>query len=365
MVDTIDFRRSLPPDVPGFARQLASSLGQMAQDPRHLGALMHESRAESGERERAAGARFLGSRLGADVSADRILITNGTQSALALLFRDIVGSSGLLLAEALTYGSLRALAGKCAIRVEGVAIDEEGIGPEAFERACRTSRPRALYCNPSMHNPTTATMSLRRRWAVIEIARKYGVTIIEDEALGRLYPDMPQPLATLAPEICWYVMTTTKCLSHGLRLSYTVAPSAGSARSMLASAGALSFWVPMPLCLALATGWVEDGTADTITEEIVAECRLRQRHAAELLNGFNVRAPEGAMHIWLSLPAGTSASEFVRAAEDRGVMLRPASHYSVDGSAAPEAVRASLSSPQNAEAVERGLILLREMLEAR
>ena len=231
MVEIVDFRRSLPPDVPGFARELAHSLGQMAQDPRHLGALMHESRAASSERERIAGVRFLGSRLGADVSPDRILITNGTQSALALLFRDIVGSSGVLLAEALTYGSLRALAEKCAIRVQGVAVDDEGLCPEAFEQACRTHRPQALYCNPSMHNPTTATMSLRRRWAVIEIARKYGVTIIEDEALGRLYPDMPQPLATLAPEICWYLMTTTKCLSHGLRLSYAAGAQRNGQRS--------------------------------------------------------------------------------------------------------------------------------------
>ena len=339
MVQTVDFRRSLPPDIPGFARELARSLGRMAQDPQHLGALMHESRAGSSERDRAAGVRFLGSRLGADVSPDRIVITNGTQSALALLFRDIVGSSGLLLAEALTYGSLRPLAEKCAIRVQGVAVDAEGLCPDAFEEACRTKRPQALYVNPSMHNPTTATMSLRRRWAVIEVARKYGVMIIEDEALGRLYPDMPQPLATLAPEICWYVMTTTKCLSHGLRLSYAAAPNANVAEEMLASASPLSFWVPMPLCVALTTGWVESGIADAITEEIVAECRLRQYHAVELLDGFGVRAPEGAMHIWLSLPAHTNAGEFVRLAQDRGVLLRPASHYSADGAPAPNAVR--------------------------
>lgn len=362
MVEIVDFRRSLPPDVPGFARTLAHSLGKMAEDPLHLGALMHESRAEGSERARAAGVRFLGSRLGADVSPDRLVITNGTQSALALLFRDIVGSSGLLLAEALTYGSLRALAGKCAIRVQGVAIDDEGVCPDAFEQACRTSRPQALYVNPSMHNPTTAIMSLRRRWAIIEIARRNGVTIIEDEALGRLHPDMPQPLATLAPELCWYVMTTTKCLSHGLRLSYACAPSAKAAQSLLASASPLSFWVPMPLCMALATGWVESGAADAITGEIIAECRVRQGHAVELLKGFDVRAPEGAMHIWISLPEHTSASHFVLAAQDRGVLLRPASHYSADGALAPNAVRASLSSPPNAAAVERGLSILRDLL---
>ena len=70
------------------------------------------------------------------------------------------------------------------------------------------------------------------------------------------------------------------------------------------------------------------------------------------------------MHIWVPLPRQMSASEFVRIAQDSGVLLRPASHYSADGAPAPEAVRASLSSPVNAEAVKLGLEILRETLES-
>lgn len=362
MIGTVDFRRSLPPVAPHLHERLTACLQSLA-DRHNLGALMHESRARGSDRERAAGAQFLSSRLGADVTPDRIMITNGSQSAFILLLRELVGSSGVLLAEALTYGALRPLAQKCSIRIEGVAIDEEGLLPDAFEQACGIHKPRALYCNPTLHNPTTAIMSLTRRWEIVGIARKYGVTIIEDEALARLYPDTPQPLATLAPEICWYVMSTSKCLSHGLRMAYVAAPSVHSATTMLESADRLSFWVPAPLIKAILTLWVETGVADLISGDIASECLMRERVATQALKGYQVRAPRGTMHIWLSLPALCGATEFAVLAQENGVLLRPASHFSVGDTRAPDAVRLSLSTPANIGEVKQGLSALRGLLE--
>ena len=362
MSATVDFRRSLPPVPPRLHEELALSLEHLAGG-RDLGMLMHESRARGTDRERAAGVRFLSGRLGADISPDRIMITNGAQSAFVLLLRELVGSTEVLLAEALTYGALRPLAQKCSIRIQGVAIDHEGILPDAFADACRIHKPRALYCNPTLHNPTTAIMSLARRWEIIRIAREYGVTIIEDEALARLYPDTPQPLATLAPEICWYVMSTTKCLSHGLRLAYVVAPSTQQATTMLESADQLSFWVPTPLVTAIMTAWVESGVADLISGDIARECRLREAVATQTLEGYDIWAPRGTMHIWLTLPKHYGAGEFADLAQKSGVLLRPASHFSVDDTKAPDALRLSLSTPANLGEVKQGLGALRELLE--
>src|SRR5262249_40517421 len=152
-------------------------------------------------------------------------------------------------------------------------------------------------------------------------------------------PDTPQPLATLAPEICWYVMSTTKCLSHGLRLAYVAAPSTTAAATMLESADQLSFWVPTPLVTAIMTSWVENGVADLISADIARECVKRQSVATQTLEGYDVRAPRGSMHIWLTLPTGCQAGEFAGLAQKSGVLLRPASHFSVDDRALPESVR--------------------------
>ena len=360
----VDFRRSLPPRVMGMQQQMPQGLHSLANAP-GLEILMHESRARAEPRERLAAARFLAPRLGAEASPERVIVTNGTQSALILLLREIVGASGVLLAENLTYAALRPLARECAIRLEGVAIDEEGLLPDAFERACRTLKPRALYCNPTLHNPTTAIMSLARRWEIVEIARRHGVALIEDEALGRLYPDAPQPLATLAPEICWYLMSTTKCMSHGLRVAYLVAPSGESAQALLETAAQLSFWVPMPLGLALTTSWIESGIADRITAEIATECGERQRIASEILADFDMRAPPSAMHIWLTLPAGVRANPFVEDAQKAGVLLRPASRFSVNNDPVPECIRLSLSTPSSLAEVREGLHALRDLIARR
>ena len=357
----VDFRRSLPPLARGVQEELARTLERLAGEM-DLNALMRESRARINEREQRAAVRFLSPRLGADVSAERIIASNGTQSALVLLLRELVGSSGVLLAETLTYGSLRPLAEKLGVRVEGVAIDEEGLLPDAFERACRELHPKALYCNPTVHNPTTAIMSLPRRWTLIEIARKHGVAIIEDEALGRLYPDLPQPLATLAPEICWYLMSATKCLSHGLRVAYTVAPSAQSANLLLESAEQLSFWVPTPVSLALMTDWLERSAADRVTGQIAEECKRRQKLASQVFADFQLRAPDSAMHVWLSLPNGLRADEFAERAQKSGVLLRPAARFAVDDRPTPDCVRLSLSTPANLAEVDEGLHTLKDLL---
>ena len=139
------------------------------------------------------------------------------------------------------------------VRLHGLDIDADGIVPESFEAACRSLRPRALYCNPTVQNPTTAIMPAERRAAIADIARRYDVSIIEDDALGRLHLDAPKPIATLAPERTWYVMTTTKCLSHGLRLAYLVAPSSGAASRVIGPVEHLSYWHPAPLLAAMVT----------------------------------------------------------------------------------------------------------------
>ena len=65
---------------------------------------------------------------------------------------------------------------------------KRGCCPTRSRSACRQSAPRALYTVPTLHNPTTAVMSLERRQRIIEIARQYDVTIIEDDVFGFLMP---------------------------------------------------------------------------------------------------------------------------------------------------------------------------------
>ena len=88
-----------------------------------------------------------------------------------------------------------------------------------------TRSPRALYCMPTLHNPTARTMPLGRRQAIVEIAARYDVALIEDDVYGFL-PDQPLPplTATCRRPTAYYITSTSKSLAPGLRVGYVAAP---------------------------------------------------------------------------------------------------------------------------------------------
>ncbi|MET0498024.1 MAG: PLP-dependent aminotransferase family protein [Steroidobacteraceae bacterium] len=359
----IDFRRSLPPYIPELDSYLSAALDELSGRP-NLGLLLRQSTARGSEEDRAAGAELLGSRFGPPPDSSRIIITNGTQNALLILLRMLVGTKGLLLAERLSYGALTALARLADVQLQGIDIDADGIVPDAFEAACRNSRPGALYCNPTVHNPTTSVMPEDRRRAIADIARKYGVAIIEDDALGRLHPDSPPPIAALAPDITWYVMTMTKCLSQGLRIAYLLTPDAPLAQRSLVPVEHLSCWHASPLSVAIVSQWMKNGAAAHISARITEECIARERLATQILANQEVRSASGSMHIWIDLPATLRRGDLLAAAEKQGVLLRPSELFAVDEQPVPNALRLSLSPPASRAAVARGLHTLQELIEA-
>nr|QQZ51967.1 PLP-dependent aminotransferase family protein [Phenylobacterium glaciei] len=130
----------------------------------------------------------------------------------------------VICAEALTYPGLKALAAQLRVTIVGLAMDAEGILPGAFEAACREHTVKALCCTPTLQNPTTATMSLARREALVAIARAHGVPIVEDDAYGLLPENAPPSVAALAPELTFHIAGLAKHVSPALRIAYLVAP---------------------------------------------------------------------------------------------------------------------------------------------
>ena len=96
-------------------------------------------------RHRQGMAAWLG-RNGFPVDADRIVLTGGAQHAIAAAFSAVLQPGDTLLLEELTYSGARFLAQQLRLKTAGVAIDAEGLKPEALEQACRTSPARVLYC---------------------------------------------------------------------------------------------------------------------------------------------------------------------------------------------------------------------------
>ena len=135
--------------------------------------------------------------------------------------------------------------------------------PDSFEAACKAHRPKALYCTPTFHNPTTATIPLARRRAWSKSPADHGVAIIEDDAYGALPRAPVAPLAALAPDCVYHIAGLSKCLSPALRIAYLVLPDA---RIRARAADAIRAFAGMasPLSAAIVTRWMEEGTAAAI-----------------------------------------------------------------------------------------------------
>ncbi|MGY3509638.1 aminotransferase class I/II-fold pyridoxal phosphate-dependent enzyme [Bradyrhizobium lupini] len=152
------------------------------------------------EADRRAGADLCASRLGYRADEARIVLTSSTQSTLNMLIPGLVGAGGILAVDELTYPPIKAFAARYGAKLAPVRMDDDGMIPDAFRQVCRTHRPKALYPLSTLQNPTTVTMSLERRKTIAEIAREFGVSIIEDDIYSLIPRNAPTPLSALAPE---------------------------------------------------------------------------------------------------------------------------------------------------------------------
>lgn len=358
----LDLTKAIPPGVPILDRALSATLSNLSAQ-RDLGTRIRVNRPGGNREDRETAAAWLSCRFTPSPPPDRIIVTNGTQSALGLILQHLAQPGDLIVAEQLTYVVLRQIVNRLGMRLEGIPLDGLGLVPEAFETVCKTKRPKALYCNPTVHNPTASVMPESRRAQIVGIARRYGVSIIEDDVLGALHGPAPRPISAIAPDVTWYCMSLSKCFALGLRLAYVLAPTPTAATALISQVQNLSSWFPSALSLMVVADWIRTGMGLQIAAAMYEEMVERHRLASLLLKNFDYTTASGALHVWLQLSARYDPVTFANAALQAGVAIRPAGLFSVDASAPPNAVRVSLSSPCNRSDLAAGLLRIAALLE--
>jgi DNA-binding transcriptional MocR family regulator len=290
-----------------------------------------------------------------------VLVCPGIHSALAALISQLARPGELICVESLTYPGIKAMAAQLGVQLHALTLDDEGPSAAEFELACKTLKPKAFYCNPTLLNPTTTTTSRVRREALVDIALRYSIPIIEDDAYSMLPRQAPPPLALLAPDLTYYITGFSKCLGAGLRVAYVCAPSERAAQRL---AGALRATTVMasPVTNALATRWVADGTAIAMRDAIRDESIARQALAAMHLSKYPVLAQPEGFHLWLPLDSTWSVVEFASYLRTQGVGVVASAAFSTDGDP-PDAVRICLGGPLDRDQCEDALKLIADTLD--
>lgn len=273
---------------------------------------------------------------------DRVVFAGNGRQAIAAAIAALVPVGSRLGIESLTYPVIKGIAARLGVTLVPLAMDESGLVPDAL----RAAPPlRAVYVQPTLHNPLGVTMPEARRAELAATLRALDLPAIEDTIYGFLRPDVP-PLAALAPEHVVVADSLSKRLAPGLSLGFLV-PPAGLA-NRVGSAVRSGGWAAQRFALEAATRWMSDGTARAIESAKREDASARQRILRERLGEFDVQADQGAYHCWWRLPEPWRAETFVAAAARHGIAVSPAAAFTVGPGHAPSAVRLALSAPPHA-----------------
>lgn len=291
------------------------------------------------------------------LTSDRIVLTAGSNQLLHLVTECVCDPGDIVLCAAPTYFVYLGLLSGLGVRAVGVAADQDGLIPEALEEelARRTSagesrRVKAVYVVSYFDNPSSATLSLKRRARLLEIVRRWSrengqhLFVLEDAAYRELRysgDDLPSVRSfDEAGDIVVYAGTFSKSFSPGLRVGWGILPRA----------------LIDPVCH--FKGHIDFGSAhfNQATMARVIELGLYRPHIEQLravyrsklaamlaacekhlrgLSGVHWQIPSGGLYVWLtldeSIDAGLGGKLFDRAVA-AGMLYVPGEFsYAPDG----------------------------------
>lgn len=356
----IDLGPTAVPIEPGDLgqRALQAALVQLSNRSDLAGLSGYQSHGGSQE-QREAGVRWLES-LGVAATPGEVILTAGAQHGTVMALNALAKGSSLMVEE-LTYPGLLTATRWLGLDLLPIAMDADGLLPDALARACKQRGGRVLYCMPTHHNPTGSVMSLARRRMIVDIAREHDITIVENGALAPLIANPPPAIATLAPERTWYISSLSKATIPAVRTGFLKVPA--DRYQEVVDAVTATLWSVSPLLPAIAVRWINDGTAIAIRDARRAEIADRRRRASRMLGALAPAGPVTSCLIWIDLPKNLSALELVREAMDHGVLIGPGHLFAAAPEHVPNAIRLSLGAAATAADLEAGLTLINRLLQ--
>jgi DNA-binding transcriptional MocR family regulator len=297
-----------------------------------------------------------------NADANRTICTIGAQHAMSLLFPALLKPGGTILTENVNYVGLKALAQHQGYGLHGVAIDGEGMCPDALERAVHTTGANIVYLVATLHNPTARIMSLTRRSAVAEVARRLDLTLIEDDIYAHFGNGLPIcPLANLAPERTYLLTGLSKAVAPGLRAGYLALPDE-RLLDRLTQISRSTIFAPPGMPFALASLMIKNGMAETITSEVIEEVSVRTSLALEILDSTcEPPATPSSLHLWLPMPE-LEAEKVAGRAMRAGLSLMPPGAGAI-GPDAETGLRVSLGAIEDRALLTEALMRLKQALD--
>lgn len=303
---------------------------------------------------------------------DDILITSGAQQIMDLFTKSILNEGETVLTEAPSFiGTLNDFRSYRA-KLVGIPMDMDGMNMEALEKALRTEKNvKFIYTIPNFQNPSGITMSLEKRKKLYDLAKQYGVMILEDNPYGDLrYAGEALPTIKSFDEegIVLYAGSFSKVISPGMRVGYAIGPKPVLAKMTVCKQGQdvhTNIWSQV-LCHRFMTEYDYeahlDGLRALYTKKRAFLLDLMEKNLAPHITWDPF---DGGLFAWCHLPAGVDMQAFVQKALEKKVCVVPGTAFLTDENEPCDAFRINFSTPTD-EQLQKGIELLgeavREML---
>lgn len=301
---------------------------------------------------------------GIEVAPEGILLTNGSQQGIDLISRLMLDPGDLVVVEGPAYIGALQVFDACEAQYIVVPVDDDGMDVAALEEALRAAPrpPKFLYTVPTFQNPTGVTLSLERRTALLEVAHRHGLLVVEDDPYGELRYEgesLP-PLRALDPNVV-YLGTFSKTIAPGLRIGWMITPPRfqaplTNAREVIDIHG--DRMTPQIVHRA-ARDFLDDHLA-TVARPAYRSRRdaLAAALAAEMPPCVTWSVPRGGFFFWLDLPEALSPMALQAPAAAAGAIILPGDlfypGYTANVPGGRNGIRLSFSSVDEA-AIQKGI----------
>jgi len=266
---------------------------------------------------------------------EEVMILSGSQQGIDIAARVFLDPGDIVVVEEPTFFPAVQAFKAIGARIMEVPIDENGMRIDILEQLLQRYRPKLIYTMPSYHNPSGVDMDIARRRKLIELANRYRILIMEDDAYGELcYEGHQLPLLKSMDSSGYviYISTFSKNVYSGLRIGWMVAH-----KKIVAKFAAVKQIMDLhssSLSQTIIEKFILSGGIEKHISKICKEYKQKRDAMCNALlkyapAGMTWIKPKGGYYVWCNLPDGISAMELISKAAEKKVVFVPGSSFYV------------------------------------